>query len=429
MSHVAGLPSRPSPVEAARARHRLADVAGRTGIALGTVSGTVTVGCPMASHGHPDRTPSMRLYLDDDRYYCFGCGAKGDVVQWARDAEGLGVLDAVQALDAGGTLHNAWAGCAVVSRAPWVHRQVGAARAVQGLWPDLGRTPVERVLAALQAAWAYYAAGPLHARGARYLAGRGIDVRVLETFTGRAEVGHTPEGPFRVVSALRARGFSPDELVDAGLAQRDALSGALSDFYRQRALVPLRDDEGLVVGMVGRNVGHPSYPKYKNPPRTVVYDKSATLYQPLPAPTGRSGQVVVVEGTLDALAIAVAAIKAGKASDFCPVTQSGRELSDAQVRRVTAMRAGRVVLGFDGDDAGRESAARYSKVFARTGKTVSVTLLPHGHDPASWLADRGDRGLSAWSVAGKTQDRVEHRFESAAGCTKDETVSAIGVAL
>jgi len=306
-----------------------------------------------------------------------------------------------------------------------VHRQVGTTGAGQGAWPDLGRTPAERVLAALQAAWAYYAAGPLHARGASYLARRGIDVRVLETFTGRAEVGHTPEGPSHVVSAMRARGFSPDELVDAGLAQRDALSGALSDFYRRRALVPLRDDEGLVVGMVGRNVGHPSYPKYKNPPRTVVYDKSATLYQPLPAPTGRSGQVVVVEGTLDALAIAVAAIKAGKASDFCPVTQSGRELSDAQVRRVIAMSAGRVVLGFDGDDPGRESAARYSRLFASAGKTVSVTSLAHGHDPASWLAARGDRGLSAWSAVARTS-RAIRSVESAYGRTiEDEAVPAI----
>ncbi|MGO9657399.1 MAG: hypothetical protein ACLP7F_03415, partial [Acidimicrobiales bacterium] len=72
MNNFADRPGRPSPVEAARARHRLSGVAGRTGIALGTVSGTVTVNCPMVSHGHHDRTPSMRLYLDDDHYYCFG---------------------------------------------------------------------------------------------------------------------------------------------------------------------------------------------------------------------------------------------------------------------------------------------------------------------------------------------------------------------
>ena len=81
-----------------------------TGIPLGTTVGTVTVTCPMPSHGHHDRTPSMRLYLDDDRYYCFGCRAKGDVVQWAQDSEAVGPLAAVRILDGGGALHNAWAG-------------------------------------------------------------------------------------------------------------------------------------------------------------------------------------------------------------------------------------------------------------------------------------------------------------------------------
>jgi hypothetical protein len=144
MNNLAGRPGRPSPVEAARARHRLSDVAGRTGIALGTVSGTVTVHCPMASHSHPDRTPSMRLYLDDDRYYCFGCGAKGDVVQWSRDTEGLGVLAAVRALDGGGALHNAWAGRSVVPQAPRLQAHAGVAGPAQAEQPDLDRTPVAR---------------------------------------------------------------------------------------------------------------------------------------------------------------------------------------------------------------------------------------------------------------------------------------------
>ena len=75
----------PSPIQAALRRHRLAEVVRRTGVLLSTDTGSVTVRCPLPSHGHPDRTPSMRLYLDDDRYYCFGCAAKGDVIQWVRE--------------------------------------------------------------------------------------------------------------------------------------------------------------------------------------------------------------------------------------------------------------------------------------------------------------------------------------------------------
>jgi len=95
----------------AKARHTLAGVAARTGIAVPPGgSRSVTAHCPFPAHGHPDRSPSLRLYLDDDYYCCLGCGSKGDVVQWVRDTEQVSVAGAIAALDAGGSLTNAWAG-------------------------------------------------------------------------------------------------------------------------------------------------------------------------------------------------------------------------------------------------------------------------------------------------------------------------------
>jgi DNA primase len=91
-----------SPIEEARSRHPLADVASRTGIWLPTTTGRVTVRCPMPAHGHPDRTPSMRLFLDDGTWYCFGCSDRaGDVVQWAEQTEGVGWRQAIEILDSG----------------------------------------------------------------------------------------------------------------------------------------------------------------------------------------------------------------------------------------------------------------------------------------------------------------------------------------
>jgi len=394
--------TRSSPIEAALRRHRLAEVAQRTGIALPTDTGSVTVRCPLPSHGHPDRTPSMRLYLDDDRYYCFGCAAKGDVIQWARDTESIGVHDAIQALDSGRSLTNAWAGMTttaanISSPRPSVD---GAPRSLEpghAETPDLDRTRAERVLAALDAAWAYYTCQSLHARASAYLSGRSIDVAVLEAHTGRPETGHTPARADGLVTALRARGFSDHELVDAGLAHQQPGGRLVSDFYRQRVLIPIRDDHQRVVGLIGRNVGDQQrWAKYKNPPRTAVYDKSTNLYQPLPAPPDPDGKVIVVEGTIDAMAIAVATIRSGQADRFCPVTQSGRELSDTQVRRVIALHPSRPVLAFDGDDAGWDSAARYEQAFGAAGRPAIVSALPAAHDPASWLAANGDAGLEAW---------------------------------
>jgi DNA primase len=366
------------------------------------------VRCPLPSHGHFDRSPSLQLHLDDGIWHCFGCGQTGDVVEWVCQSEGVGWRQAIRILDSGCALTSAWAASesSPSRQGPSSGRWTPAtsARPVetpgQTDHPDPSRTPATRVFDALAAAWAYYSSGPLHERGVAYLARRGIVVDVLETHTGRDEVGHTPASPSALVTAMGAKGFADNDLVDAGLAHRGA-DGRVTDFYRQRVLIPIRDQESRICGLVGRNVGDDRWPKYKNPPRTHAYDKSVNLYQPLPAPTaGRWGQVVVVEGTLDAMAIAVAAIRCGRAGQFCPVTQSGRELSAKQLEQAVSLSGGPLVLAFDGDAAGRESARRHAMAAVRLGHAVSVTTLPGDHDPASWLAERGSNGLSAWAVAG-----------------------------
>jgi len=400
--------SRPSPIEEAKAKHRLVEVARRTGLPVQDgQAGSVTVRCPMPSHGHPDRTPSMRLHLDHDVWFCFACSPRkpdgnpvgADVVEWVRRTEGVSWRQAVALLDSGRPLTNAWAGAGpgagarrhLGSEPGHVNRLSGA-----GERPDLGRTPAERIRHALRAAWAYYSCDALHRRADAYLTGRGIEVRWLEEQTGGREVGHTPARPDGLVRRLSGLGFSPDELVDAGLAHRCPGGARLDDYYRQRVLLPIRDGAGQITGFIGRNVGDSRWPKYKNPPRTHLYDKSVNLYQPLPPPA-IEGQVVVVEGTLDAMAIAVAAIVAGSGHLFCPVTQSGRELSPEQLGHVLGLHRAPPVIAFDGDRPGIDSNVRVVAAAAERGREALVVILPDGHDPASWLAAAGPSGIAAWA--------------------------------
>ena len=375
-----------SPLDAALERHRLADVAERTGVFVARSIGTLSVRCPMASHGHPDRTPSMRLYLDQDRYYCFGCGARGDVVQWARDSEGLSVAGAISALDSRRPLHNAWEGR--VPGLPTRKAPLGGNEL-----PDPNRSALGRLFEALAAAWGFYSSGDRHHLGRRYLAGRGVDIDVLEALTGRAEVGHTARGRDALARELQAQGFSPDELVDAGLVRRREGRTELVDVYRERVLFPVCSEAGQIRGLLGRNIGDPRWPKYLNPARSAVYDKSLHLYQPLPAPVHPSGHVVVVEGAVDALAVATAAVLSGAGAYMCPVTQAGRELSAHQVAAVAALHPGRPVIALDGDAAGREGAQRMERAFMAAGRSPLRLDLPEGEDPASWLASRGTVGL------------------------------------
>ena len=397
-----------SPIEAARDRHRLAEVATRTGIWLNSTAGTVTVRCPMPSHGHPDRTPSLRLYLDDDTWYCFGCSARGgDVVQWVTQTEGVDWRQAIQILDSGRPLTNAWAGADPrhLDRSAPLHD--GAPEQ-----PDLGRTPRSRVQETLDAAWDHCTVGPLHARAVAYLAGRHIDLGVLEAHTGRPEAGHTPRYGPSLAQRLSSDGFTVDELVDAGLTHRYP-DGRVTDFYRDRVLIPVRDRGGRLAGLVGRNVGDPRWPKYKNPPRTVLYDKSVDLYHPLPPPTHPRGRVIVVEGTIDAMAIAVAAVRSGTAHYFCPVTQSGRELSPSQVDAILGMHPGPTVLGFDGDPAGQDSNHRVVRAVVSRGRGALMVKLPDDEDPASWLAERGPSGLEAWFDRPETAGGDDHVIRKA----------------
>ena len=388
-----------SHIAEARERHTLTEVAARTGVAMPPGERrSVTVRCPFPAHGHPDRSPSLRLYLADDYYCCLGCGSKGDVVQWVRDTAQVSVAAAIAMLDAGGSLTNAWAGQIHVTSPG--HRP--AASAFES--PRLDRTAKEAVFAALDAAWGIYASPQLHFRGAAYLATRGIDVAVLEAHNLRAEVGHTPDVGDGLVTALRGQGFDDDGLVDAGLARRRPGTGHLSDVYRQRVLIPVRTERGAVCGLIGRNVGDPRFPKYTNPTRTLAYDKSVDLYRPLPAPTDPDGRVIVVEGTLDAMAIAIAAIRTGQADRFCPVTQSGKELSEAQLAAVLGLHPSPPVISFDGDAAGRGSNERIARAATDRGHRVTVVSLPDDHDPASWLAEQGDAGLAVWSRGGHDHD-------------------------
>jgi DNA primase len=129
----------------------------------------------MPSHGHPDRTPSLRLYLDDGTWYCFACSEHaGDVVQWVQQTESVDWHNAIEILDSGRPLTNAWAGAVSDDG----HRRVAAMPGTVEM-ADPTRTLSARIQQVLDAAWDHCTIGPLHARAVIYLAGRHIDATVL----------------------------------------------------------------------------------------------------------------------------------------------------------------------------------------------------------------------------------------------------------
>jgi len=367
--------------DAVRDRHRLGHVARRTGFVVAD-SGSAMVCCPLPLHD--DRTPSMQLDLDEDHYYCFGCGAHGDVVQWVRDVEGVRALEAIAILDSHRAIHGTLSAGAS-SR---------GYTALSGTTPvDLKRTPRKKVEEALLAAWQYYSFRALHDRATAYLGGtRQIDVEALEMAIGAPAVGHTPARANGLTRRLLDEGFAIDELVDAALV-RTLADGRAIDFFRDRLMLPVTGAAGEVIGLIGRSTLDRS-PKYLNQTLTQTYDKSRTLYRPGNLALDADANVVVVEGTLDALAIAAQAARIGLGRKYAPVSASGLRLSDLQLTAVLAISPSvPPILAADGDAAGAAANRDWATRIARMGAESMVTNWPAGHDPASWIAHYGWEGL------------------------------------
>jgi len=283
-------------------------------------------------------------------------------------------------------------------------------------YPNPERTSEDRVRAAVAEAWRYYTLDKLHDRGVAYLAKRGIDVTDLEAVTGTQVVGRIPHQGWpatRLANHLRKKGFTDEEMLDAGLATQTR-SGVVVDAYRDRVLLPVLNEEGRPIALIGQYIGkRDDVPKYLNPSRTVTYDKSKNLYRPNPTSLDPDGQVVVVEGTLDALHLAAVAAQTGRLSEFAPVTSSGLALRPEQVATVVAMSERPVVLAADGDAPGAKANVDWATALLAAGRQSAIVSLPPdpdthprsdgspaGYDPDTWLARHGEEGLLTFTRRG-----------------------------
>jgi DNA primase len=380
--------------------------------------------------GHDDTTPSMVLHLDNDRYHCFGCGAHGDVIQWIQDLQGLIAVDAARTLDADQPLA-VTASVTGTRDAARVHRDgyaisPGRPRPER---PDRDRTPPGRVNAAIEAAWTYYSYPALHRRGVDYLAGRDIDITALEAEIGQAVIGHAPARIDGLITHLANRGFGVDELVDASLACRYP-DGRCFDFFRHRAIMPIRDNNGRLAGLIGRTTTDAGGPKYLNMSRTHSYNKTTALYRPAMQVLDRHANVIVCEGTLDALAIAAQAAASGLSDRYAPVAPSGVALSDHQLHDILAIHPLPPVFSGDGDAAGRRATVEWATRAALAGRESVVATWPDGHDPASWIALQGENGLLALTRKGcldpaNTGLRPRHAGEIIARAALAQTTSGL----
>ncbi|WP_298136979.1 DNA primase [Acidiferrobacter sp.] len=317
--------------------------------------------CPF----HEERTPSFTVSPDKQFYHCFGCGAHGSAIGFLMAYERLGFVEAVTEL---------------AQRAGLEMPQDDRPAAPAG--PDL--RPV------LAAAARYYQDAlrhhPVAERARAYLKGRGITGAVAKAY----QLGYAPPGWNGLLGAL-AKDFTPAVLERAGLAiARDGAAG-FYDRFRDRVMFPISDARGRIIGFGGRVLDH-GEPKYMNSPETVLFHKGRELYG-LPqalAAIEKAGQVVVVEGYMDVLALSQFGVGHAVATLGTATT---REHLDRLFRY-----APEVVFCFDGDRAGREAAWRaleQALTVLRDGRQASFLFLPEGEDPDTLIRAEGLEGFQA----------------------------------
>ena len=303
--------------------------------------------CPF----HTEKSPSFSVNAELGVYYCFGCGAKGDVITFVREMDQLDFVEAVESLAtrAGITLHYA------DGAAGREHQQKA------------------RIYDALEQAIEWYhqrlLKAPEAAAARRYLRReRGYDGDVVRQY----RLGWAPEGWDQLVRSL---GVPAAALVDAGLATLDQ-QGRYTDFFRGRIMFPIFDSGGRPLGAGGRMLPGGRPPKYKNTANTAVYDKSRTLYglSWVKKAIVEKGRVVVCEGYTDVIGLQRAGVEEA-------VATCGTALADGHIKALTSF-ARRIVLAYDGDSAGQNAADKFYEWEKRYDVEIRVISLPAGADPA-----------------------------------------------
>ncbi len=325
--------------------------------------------CPF----HDEKTPSFTVSATRNVFYCHGCGAGGDALKFVMDHEHLTFVEAVERLAgrAGVQLRYVEAGPAPV-------------RAQQG--------NKQRLIAAHAAAAEFYAAqlATPAARPAReFLAQRGFDRAAAQ----RYGCGFAPDSWDALAHELRRRGFSVEEMINAGLAKQGR-SGPI-DRFRRRLLWPIKDLAGDTIGFGARKLfDDDDGPKYLNTPETAIYKKSHVLYgiDQAKREIAKQGRVVIVEGYTDVMACHLAGVPLAVAT--CGTAFGGDHIG--VLRRLlmdTDAYGGEIIFTFDGDAAGQKAALR---AFEDDQKFVAQTFIavsPDGMDPCELRLAHGDAAV------------------------------------
>lgn len=305
--------------------------------------GATLVGlCPF----HNEKTPSLTVYPATQSFYCFGCGAGGDAITFLKKIENLDYLDAVKTLA----------------------QRAGLQMPQEGFDDSLSKRR-RRILEMNREAARFYHSvllSPEGKVGYDYYIGRALSAATINHFG----LGFAPNQWDALLKHMRAKGYQPAELVDAGLARKG--QKGYYDNFRNRVMTPIIDVRGNVIAFGGR-VLDDSKPKYINTGDTLVYKKTNELFALNFAKDSKEDALILCEGYMDVIAM-------HQAGFTNAVAGCGTALTTEQVRLISRY-AKEVILTYDADEAGQKALQKAMTLFDQTDVKVRIPALVGGKDP------------------------------------------------
>ncbi len=310
--------------------------------------------CPF----HNEKTPSFTVYSDSQSFYCFGCGAGGEIVTFVRRIENLDFIEAVKSLA----------------------QKAGLQMPEDGYDDTLSKQRAA-ILAANREAARFYNETLMSPQGKHaldYLINRGMSPAMIKHFG----VGYAPDLWDGLLGHMRTAGCAIADLIEANLIRKSAKNDKdfFYDNFKNRIMIPIIDLRGNIIAFGGR-VLDDSKPKYINTSDTLVYKKSQGVFALNFAKNGNSGKLILAEGYMDVIALHQAGFTNAVA---CLGTAFTREQAQLISRYATE-----VVLAYDSDEAGQEATKKAITVLSQTGVKIHVLTLAGGKDPDEIIKKHG----------------------------------------
>ena len=328
--------------------------------------------CPF----HGEKTPSFSVNADKQIYHCFGCGKGGSVINFIMEIENLSFPDAVQ----------------------FLARRAGME--VPEDTQDVNRGRRTRMLDLNREAARFFHARLMEDAGR---AGQAyVDRRGIRSMVKPFGLGFAPDSWQSLTDAMTAKGYTRQELVDAGLC-RVGKSGGLYDYFRNRLMFPVIDVRGNVIGFSGRILDD-GEPKYLNSPDTLVYSKSHSLFALNLAKKSKSGYILLAEGNIDVVSLHQAGFDSAVASLGTSLT--------ADQARLLARYTSQVIIAYDNDAAGQKAAQRAIGILQPLDLRINVVKIPGAKDPDEFIQANGPQAFR--NLIERSGNQVEYRLEQTA---------------